>query len=78
MPLIGSSVVTTDDPANGVPRGLILGRVSGPSSARNPLPRVGVEPVLNFRALEHVMLLVPPMEVRTSGLPPRPGPAGGK
>jgi len=74
----GAFVVTAEDPINGVPRGLILGRVTGSSSARNPLPRVGVEPVLNFRALEHVMLLVPPLEVRTSGLPAKPGPSGGK
>src|SRR5262245_35307361 len=73
----GAFVVTTDDPANGVPRGLILGRVTGTSSTRNLLPRVGVEPVLNFRALEHVMLLVPPMEVRTSGLPAKPVEAQG-
>jgi rod shape-determining protein MreC len=74
----GAFVVTSEDPVNGVPRGLILGRVTGTSSVRNPLPRVGVEPVLNFRALEHVMLLVPPMEVRTSGLPARPAGTGGR
>jgi rod shape-determining protein MreC len=74
----GAFVVTAEDPVNGVPRGLILGRVTGTSSARNPLPRVGVEPVLNFRGLEHVMLLVPPMEVRTSGLPAKPGGGGGR
>jgi rod shape-determining protein MreC len=74
----GAFVVTTEDPVNGVPRGLILGRVTGTSSARNPLPRVGVEPVLNFRALEHVMLLVPSTEVRTSALPSRPVNGGGK
>ena len=74
----GAFVVTSEDPINGVPRGLILGRVTGTSSARNPLPRVGVEPVLNFRALEHVMLLVPSTEVRTSALPSRPVNGGGK
>jgi rod shape-determining protein MreC len=74
----GAFGVTAEDPVNGVPRGLILGRVTGTSSARNPLPRVGVEPVLNFRGLEHVMLLVPPMEVRTSGLPSKPGGGGGR
>lgn len=62
----GAFIVTTDDPVNGIPRGLILGRVTGAASARTPLPRVGVEPLLNFRALEHVMVLVPPMEVRTT------------
>jgi rod shape-determining protein MreC len=74
----GAFVVTSEDPVNGVPRGLLLGRVTGASSARNPLPRVGVEPVLNFRALEHVMLLVAPMEVRTTGLSSRPPAGGGK
>jgi rod shape-determining protein MreC len=74
----GAFVVTSEDPVNGVPRGLLLGRVTGTSSARNPLPRVGVEPVLNFRALEHVMLLVAPMEVRTTGLPAKSAAGGGK
>ena len=81
----GAFVVTSDDPANGVPRGLILGRVTGTTSARHPLPRVGVEPVLNFRALEHVMILVPPVETRTGslrapsgGLPAEAHPTGAK
>jgi rod shape-determining protein MreC len=74
----GAFVVTTDDPENGVPRGLIVGRITGTTSAANRLPRVGVEPVLNFRGLEYVMLLVPPMEVRTSGVPAKPGATGGR
>jgi rod shape-determining protein MreC len=53
-------VVTTDDPVNGVPRGLILGRVAAVNRGRGAFPKVDVEPLLNFRALEHVMLLVPP------------------
>lgn len=69
----GSFVVTTDDPANGVPRGLVLGRVTAVNGGRGAFPKVDVEPVLNFRALEHVMLLVPPMEVRSA-----PAPVGGR
>jgi rod shape-determining protein MreC len=53
-------VLTTEDPLNGIPRGLILGRVSKLSAGRGAFPRVAVEPVVNFRALERVMLLVPP------------------
>lgn len=53
-------VVTTEDPVNGVPRGLILGRVVTVNHGRGAFPKVEVEPLLNFRALEHVMLLVPP------------------
>jgi rod shape-determining protein MreC len=56
-----SYVLTTDDPANGVPRGLILGRVSKPAVGRGAFPRVEVEPVLDFRALEHVTVLIPDM-----------------
>lgn len=62
----GSFVVTTDDPQNGVPRGLVLGRVSSANSGRDASPKLDVEPVLNFRALEHVMLLAPPPEPRTA------------
>ncbi|MBI3856542.1 MAG: hypothetical protein HY293_12715 [Planctomycetes bacterium] len=56
----GAFVVTTEDPINGVPRGLILGRVT--EVHRGMLLKVDVEPLLNFRGLEHVMLLVPPAE----------------
>ena len=63
----GAFVVTTEDPVNGVPRGLVLGRVATVNHGRGAFPKVEVEPILNFQALEHVMILVPPMEVRTSG-----------
>ncbi len=53
----GAFVLTTDDPANGVPAGLILGRVASLASSRGAFPRVEVEPALNFRGLEHVMVL---------------------
>jgi rod shape-determining protein MreC len=51
-------VLTTDDPANGVPRGLLLGRVAGIANALGSSPRAEVDPVVDFRALEHVMILV--------------------
>jgi rod shape-determining protein MreC len=69
----GSFVLTTEDPLNGIPRGLILGRVSSVNNGRGAFPKVDVEPILNFRCLEHVMLLVAPVEARTTGLP-----AGGR
>lgn len=52
-------VLTTEDPINGIPRGLILGRVSKISAGRGAFPRVDVEPIVNFKSLEQVMLLVP-------------------
>jgi rod shape-determining protein MreC len=59
----GAAVLTTDDPSNGVPRGLTLGRVSAVGMGRGAYPKVDVEPLLDFRALEHVMILVPPAEL---------------
>ncbi len=53
----GAYVLTTEDPANGVPAGLILGRVSAVHTGRGAYTRVEVEPALNFRGLEHVTLL---------------------
>jgi rod shape-determining protein MreC len=53
-------ILTTEDPLNGIPRGLILGRVSKLSAGRGAFPRVEVEPIVNFRGLEQVMLLVTP------------------
>lgn len=53
-------VLTTEDPLNGIPRGLILGRVSKVSAGRGAFPRVEVAPVVNVRGLEQVMLWVPP------------------
>src|SRR5882672_8234154 len=54
----GALVLTTDDPVNGVPRGLTLGRVSSVNGGRAAFPKVDVEPLIDFRALEHVMILV--------------------
>jgi rod shape-determining protein MreC len=60
----GAFVLTTEDPLNGIPRGIILGRVSGLSTGRGIGPKIDVEPVLNFRALEHVVVLVVPEDRR--------------
>jgi rod shape-determining protein MreC len=56
---VGAFVLTTEDPLNGIPRGLILGRVSKLPTGRGAFPKVDVEPLVNPRGLEHVMLLVP-------------------
>lgn len=61
-------VVTTEDPVNGVPRGLTLGRVVSVNTGRGAFPKVDVEPLLDFRALEHVMILVPPPDFRAAPL----------
>ena len=51
-------VLTTDDPLNGIPRGLLLGRIAGVLNAQGSSPRAEVDPTVDFRALEHVMILV--------------------
>lgn len=56
---VGALVLTTEDPLNGIPRGLILGRVAKLPTGRGAFPKVDVEPLVNPRGLEHVMLLVP-------------------
>lgn len=55
----GAYILTTEDPANGVPAGLILGRVTAVSTGRGLFARVDVEPLVNFRGLEQVMVLGP-------------------
>jgi cell shape-determining protein MreC len=62
----GSYVVTAEDPPNGVPRGLILGVVTSVNRGRGAFPKVDVEPMLNFRGLEQVMVVVRPPEGRPS------------
>ena len=54
-------VLTTDDPENGVPRGLILGRVSAVNAGRGRFPKVDVDPILNLQNLERVTILLPPV-----------------
>lgn len=51
-------VVTTPDPSTGLPGGLLLGRVTGVSRSRGPFPRVDVQPFLNFRAIESVVIVL--------------------
>lgn len=65
-------VLTTEDLINGVPRGLTLGRVVTDGSRRGFFAKIDVEPLLDFRSLEHVMILVPPPEFRA------PAAQGGK
>jgi rod shape-determining protein MreC len=65
----GAAVLTTEDPANGVPRGLTLGRVTAVNTGRGAFPKVDVEPLLEFRSLEHVMVLIPPPDLRAAALP---------
>lgn len=54
----GAIVVTTPDPANGIPQGLILGRITGVQRGRGPYPRVELVPFVNPRALESVVVVV--------------------
>jgi rod shape-determining protein MreC len=53
----GASILTTEDPFNGVPRGLLLGRVTGLSTGRATGRSARVEPAVNFRGLEQVTIL---------------------
>lgn len=53
----GAYVVTADDPLNGVPKGLILGRVTGIDRGRGAYPRVEVTPIVNPQGLEFVLIL---------------------
>ncbi|MBV8880413.1 MAG: rod shape-determining protein MreC [Planctomycetaceae bacterium] len=64
----GALVLTTEDPVNGVPRGLTLGRVASVNTGRGAFPKVDVEPLLDFRSLEHVMILIPPPDFRAAPL----------
>lgn len=58
----GAYVLTTEDPLSRIPAGLTLGRVSKLINATGASPWVEVEPILNFRGLETVMLLHRPGE----------------
>lgn len=53
----GAYVVTSEDPENGVPKGLVLGRVTGIERGRGPSPRVEVTPIVNPKGLEFVLIL---------------------
>jgi len=54
----GATVVTAPDPDSGIPRGLILGRVSSILRGRGLYPRVDVVPFLNVRALDSAVIVV--------------------
>ncbi len=54
----GATVVTAPDPASGIPRGLILGRVSSILRGRGLYPRVDVTPFLNVRALDSTVIVL--------------------
>ncbi len=55
----GAYVVTTEDPENRVPKGLILGRVAGIERGRSAYPRVGVTPIVDAQGIVFVLLLKP-------------------
>jgi rod shape-determining protein MreC len=55
----GQFVTTTLDPAGGVPKGLVVGRVVSLERTRGPYPTVHVESAVESRSLEYVMLLSP-------------------
>lgn len=53
----GAYVVTTEDPLNGIPKGLVLGRVTGIDRGRATYPRVQVTPIIDPEGLEFVLIL---------------------
>jgi cell shape-determining protein MreC len=54
----GATVVTSPDPARGVPEGLLLGRVTGVSRSRGPFARPQVQPFIDLRGVDSVLVLV--------------------
>ncbi|HKS15972.1 MAG TPA: rod shape-determining protein MreC [Planctomycetota bacterium] len=54
----GATVVTSPDPARGVPEGLLLGRVTGVSRSRGPFARPQVQPFVDLRGVDSVLVLV--------------------
>lgn len=54
----GATVVTSPDPETGVPRGLLLGKVTQVDDGRGLFPRIIVTPYLNYRALDTVVIVV--------------------
>jgi rod shape-determining protein MreC len=55
----GQFVATTYDPISGVPKGLIIGRVVSLERTRSSFPEIVVEPAVQSRNLEYVMILSP-------------------
>lgn len=54
----GATVVTSPDPARGIPEGLLLGRVSGVSRSRGPFARPQVQPFVDIRGVDSVLVLL--------------------
>ena len=54
----GATVVTSPDPARGVPEGLLLGRVTGITRARGPFARPQVQPFVDLRGVDSVHVLL--------------------
>lgn len=54
----GATVVTSPDPARGVPEGLLLGRVTGVSRSRGPFARPQVQPFVDLRGVDSVLVLL--------------------
>ena len=54
----GATVVTSPDPARGIPEGLLLGRVTGVSRSRGPFARPQVQPFVDLRGVDAVHILV--------------------
>jgi rod shape-determining protein MreC len=54
----GATVVTSPDPARGIPEGLLLGRVTGVSRSRGPFARPQVQPFVDLRGVDSVHVLV--------------------
>lgn len=60
----GATVVTSPDPARGVPEGLLLGRVTGVSRSRGPFARPQVQPFVDLRGVDSVHILMKIEDVR--------------
>ena len=55
----GFYVVTVDDPLNQIPKGLILGKITGITQGQGPYAHVEVTPIINPSGLEFVFILRP-------------------
>ncbi|HEY3227118.1 MAG TPA: rod shape-determining protein MreC [Planctomycetota bacterium] len=54
----GATVVTSPDPHRGIPEGLLLGRVTGVSRVRGPFACPQVQPFVDIRGVDSVLVLV--------------------
>ncbi len=55
----GQFVVTTEDPTLGIPKGLVIGRILSLDQIRGTFPEIVVDPAVQPRSLEFVMILSP-------------------